>query len=884
MYFIKKHKAERTMSNKPPFIANLIIRLFSRFDEEFDLIRTLSDIYKERLMDHGRLNADIWYWKQVLHSLLRNRIFNIIWSMKMLKNYLKIAFRNIKRYKTYSIVNLTGLSLGIASSLLILAYVNFEFSFDEYHGNKDRIYRFAATGTQGINHYSIASVHSSVKDYLELNFPEVEDIVRFAKPWLETFSNGDKKFKEDGLYYADNSVFNIFDLELLSGDPNNALTLPYTVVLSAELAEKYFGDENPLGKIIKCDDEYEFTITGIMVKPPVNSHLQYDALISMESMKKIFEHPFEYRGHFDWFTYILMREDHNIDEFESKLSGFFDQQYSDVLVSTGRNLSVLIQPLTSIHLYSNLTYDNPGNTNITYIYGLITSAVFILLIAIFNYVNLSTVRWTKRTKEIGMRKVLGAFKEQLILQCFGESALNTLIAFIIGIILVVLTFPYLYFISGYNLDIGFLTTRSLILQALMILGIISFTASVYTAFFVSGFRPIKIIKGINTGGKNISFSRNALVVLQFLISISLIIVTIGVFGQIDFLKQTGLGFNDKQLIYSPVYTDYMGDLGNEKVDIWISSIKQELLLLEGVEEVSFTTTLPGGYYALSKLNPEGLSEQKTINAVLYDVSDDYLKTLEIEIIEGRRFTKEFPADRDNSVIINETAAKMIGWEEPIGKKIKTENGDKSWTVVGIMKDIHCRSLHHKIDPLVITNFPHSHYMMLRIKSENFENTLAGIESIWDRMEPNHPFEYSFLEDRISSMYNSEEKAGKIVQIFAILAIIISSLGIFGFVSYMIEQRTKEIGIRKTFGATEMSIACIFVKNLAVWIVIASVFAIPIGYFIVNRWLESYAYRINVGWEIFLLSGLSAFMLALVTILFQTIKAACAKPVETLRYE
>ncbi|MCP4727018.1 MAG: FtsX-like permease family protein [bacterium] len=871
------------MKNKPPKSAELLIKFFSNFDEEFDLCNTLRDLYCHRSSTDGRLRANLWYWRQVFYSLFKNRISNFIWSIIMFKNYLKIALRNIKRYKTYSIVNISGLALGIASSLLILVYTNFEFSFDKYHSKADRIYRFAADGTQGDTEYGIAQMHSSVSEYLDINYPEIENIVRLSKPNFESISYNDNTNYENGLYYADETVFDIFDVELIKGDPATALKTPFSIVMSQELANKYFKNEDPVGKVIKIDERFDFTVKGIIKKPPVNSHLQYDGLVSLETIKQVFPHAYEHRAHFDFYTYLLLKEGGDYKELETKLSGFFDEQFADIMTAFNRKLDVVLQPLTSIHLRSDLLYDNPGNTNISYIYGLITSAVFILLIAIFNYVNLSTVRWTKRTKEIGMRKVLGAFKKQIILQCFGESVLNTAIAFIIGVVLVIFTFPYLQYLSGYNLSINFLGDTTLIIQSVLILIIISLAASAYSAFFLSGFRPIKVIKGIQSAGNNISFSRNALVVMQFLISITLIIVTIGVFSQIDYLKNEGLGFNDELLVYAPVYTDNMG-YGSEKADIWMSSIKQELLLLEDVNGVSFASSLPGSQVYLHEMTPDAVPDNRTISTVRYEVCDDFLKTMEIDIVKGRGFLKEFPKDRDNSVIINETAAKLIGWEDPIGKKLKTEDGEQEWSVVGVMKDIHSRSLHHEIDPMMFLNFPHSHFMLVRIKPDNIDNAISRINAIWDKLEPEHTFEYGFVEDRINNMYNSEAKLSRIIQIFVFLAISISCLGIFGFISYMIEQRTKEIGIRKTFGATEFSIVNIFVKNLATWIVMANILAFPLGYFIMNKWLETYAYRIEIGWEIFILSGLSAFALALITIMFQTIKAACARPVDTLRYE
>ncbi|MFC1725710.1 ABC transporter permease [candidate division KSB1 bacterium] len=868
---------------KLPFPAFKLLKLFSYYNNEFDIVADSTDLYDITFKNAGKLKANLWLFRQVLLSMIHYFKFRIYWSIIMFRNYLKIAMRNIGRNKSYSFINITGLCLGIASCLLILAYVNFEFSFDKYHRNANRIYRFAASGTQYGDEYSVAGIPALASEYLSNNIPEIENITRFAKPRFDTYRYKDRQYRENGMLYADNSVFEIFDFKLIEGDPGKALEAPYTIVLTAETAVKYFGREDPVGKKIRCRESFDLTVTGIIKKVPVNSHLQFDGLISMETVKKVFMHRYESPNHFEFYTYLLMKEGYNIKTLESKLTGFFNEQFGDFLNPLGRKLGVLMQPLTSIHLRSNLLYDTPGNVNILYIYGLLTGAVFILLIASVNYVNLSTVRLSRRAKEIGMRKVLGAFKEQIAVQFFGESVFSVFIAFILSIVLVIIAFPHLQQLSGYNLNISFLKDPMLLFESFLILLFISFAASWYPSFFISGFKPVNTLKGVLAKGKRRSIVRNSLVVFQFLISISLIIVTLGVFNQIDFLKTKGFGFDKELLLYAPVYTDDMG-FGSEKVDKWVSSIKGELHALTGVSNASFSVNIPGEFYYTLPFVPEGLPLEKSFKAIRYDVEDNFLNTLGINIISGRGFLKEFKNDRDHSFIINETAAKLCGWENPVGKKLKGEDGAQTWTVVGVAEDFNARSLHDEMDPIVFSNFPHFHYIVIRIKPENINNTLTQIKNVWDRFEPAHPFEYMFMDEKIDNLYNSEVKLERIVRVFTLLAVIISCLGIFGFISYITEQRTKEIGIRKTFGASAFNIVNIFVKNLAVWVIIANILAFPIGYYITNRWLENFAYRINVGWKIFILSGLTAFMLAMLTVVFQTVRAAAANPVDSLRDE
>lgn len=801
----------------------------------------------------------------------------------MLKNYLKIAVRNILKYKSYSFINIAGLSLGIASCILILSYVNFQFSFDKFHSKGERIFRFAAEGTQANHPYSTASVPAFVSDYLDNSIPEVESTVRFARPSFDSFTYMDKSYHETDFLYADRGIFEMFDFELIKGDRGSALKVPYSIVITEETAYRYFGSEDPTGKIINAGDDIALTVTGIVKKPLVNSHLQFDALISMETIKKVFMHAYEHRAHFDFFTYLLLKPGTDTQALTLKFDGFFKENAGDILASSSTQLDVLLQPLSDIHLRSNLLYDNPGNSDITYIYGLIASAVFILLIACINFVNLSTARISNRYKEIGIRKVLGAVKEQLVIQFFGESVFSALFAFSLGILLTILAFPYLQYLTGYKLSIMFLMSPLLIFQSMCILFFIGFVSSGYPVFLFSGLKPAGMLRGLIFSSRRTSIFRHGLVIFQFLISITLIIITIGVFSQLNFLRNQSLGFESGNLIFAPVYTDDMG-LGSEEADYFVEAFSREIKALNGVENISFTDNLPSLYYRPLRFVLTGEANNQPVSMIHYIVEENFINTLGIEIASGRGFSEDFRSDRNNSIVINEAAAELFDSVNPIGQTIKRENRDIEYTVVGVMKDIHSRSLHHELDPMFFSITTHYHYTVIKLKPNNIENTLSEIKSVWKRFEEVHPFEYRFIDEMVNDLYTNEQQLERIVQIFTLLAISISCLGVLGFVSYMIQQRVKEIGIRKTLGASVYDIVGIFVKNLAVWIVISSILAVPLGYYCMNIWLDSFSYKILLDWKLFFVSGFTAFIIALMTVTVQTIRAALLNPVNCLRDE
>jgi len=874
---------KKKMCNRPPKIATWFLARLTKSENKQSIIGDAEEDYKDNHEQKGTFFAFFWIWFQVLISIPSFLKQTILWSAIMFKNNLKIMFRNLKKYKGFSFINIFGLALGIASCILILSYVNFEFSYDKFHKNTDRIYRVASTGTKATADYNNAQLAAALVPLLKNDYPEIESITRFSSEIFNMFRYEDKKFYEPNFMYADKNVFETFSFSLIEGDPATALEAPNTLVLTKEIAKKYFGDKTPIGKILKFNDELDLTVTGILKKPPGNSQLQFDILISFATFNKSSSFLANSKTFASCYTYILLKPGVDYKNFETKCADFFERHIGDHLQTNSEKLSCLIQPLTSIHLHSHLENEIPGNTNILYIYTFIIIAILILVSACINYINLSTARAAIRAKEVGMRKVLGALKGQVIRQFIGESFLFGVLALFLGIILVVTVHPIFIELSGQQLSLDFFKNPVFLIEMISILLFICLLAGGYPAFLLSGFQPIKTLKGVFTkDNKKVSF-RNTLVLIQFTILIALLITTFGVFNQLNFLRNNNLGFDREQILYIKFHNDHSD---NDNRMVWINSLRKELINLDGVVNAGLSSHVPGTRYYQDPFKPEGFSENSTINMELYNVGDNFLNTLGFKIIEGRGFSKNFVGDSEECVIINETAAKQIGWTNAIGRKLYRAWGPetKEFTIIGVVKDFHSRSLHYTIEPLIFIKFQDFHTLSVKIRPENLSNTISLVQTKWREFEPNHPFEYFFLDENIDNLYKTEIKMGILIQTFTLLAIFIACFGLFGMVSYISEQRTKEIGIRKIVGASIPNITTLLTKEFLLWIFLANLFAWPIAYFTINRWLQNFAYKTNIGLELFLLSGSLAALIAIFTISYRIMKTANLNPIDSLKYE
>jgi len=802
----------------------------------------------------------------------------------MLRNFLIISLRNLTRNKTYSLINIAGLAIGMACCLMIMLWVQNEFSYDRFHEKADRIYRLCCDGHLGGRNILAPMSSPPTGPAMVRDFPEVISSVRIENIPMVSVKYQDKAFFEENILYADNSIFDVFSYPLISRSEESPLARPYTMVISENTAKRYFGDDNPLGKTMRLNDEEDYTVTGIVGNVPANSHIQFDMLLSFETRYAEDREPMEAWINFSYFTYILLDENSDYKNLEAKFPTFIENHMGDLLAAYGIGLKYFLQPLTSIHLYSNLEYDIEENAgNIVYVYLFSGIALFILLIACFNFINLTTARATTRAKEVGLRKTLGAHKGKLISQFLIESIIYSVFSMLLAFIMVEIALPILNSIAGTGLSLATINIPTFLLAILAISIGVGILAGSYPAFFLSAYSPIRVLKGKLRAGSARSGLRSVLVIGQFIISITLIAGTFFIYKQINYMKDKKLGFDKEQLLVLPEL-----DQSQQESSLLI---RDKLTAIPGVQNIAFSTKYPGSGISNGVFVPEGFADDQGIilNHIYADYN--YIPTLGIEVIKGRNFSQDLKSDTSNSAIINETAVRLLGWENPIGKTFSIPDPDidrSQWEtrkIIGVIGDFHFETLRKKIRPLLITNRNSGLYVaLIKLSTADITNTVDQIKSAWNEISPEKPLNFFFIDDRFNDMYRAEERMGKLALYFSILAIFIGCMGLFGMSSYSTEQRTKEIGIRKVLGATVPDILSLLSKEVMVLIAVACVIAWPIAFYFLNRWLQNFAYRISLDISIFIFAGLIALTIALLTISFQSVKAALANPVKSLKYE
>ncbi len=808
----------------------------------------------------------------------------------MWKNHFKIAFRNLGKHKGYSFINIAGLAIGIACCLLIVLLVRDELSFDRFHENKNQIYRVIVQqlGKFYMGTDYLAVTPAPLASALKEEFPEVILATRIEQSNNVIVSTKNKRFYEDGFLWADNHFLDVFSFPFLRGDQSKALSEPYSLVISEQMAHKYFGDEDPMGKIVALSNRYDFIVTGIMKDVPQNSHLQFDFLAPLITLKSIRrqEDYLERWGNYSYYTYILLPVDYSPKDLEKKFPAFVEKYTGERLSrmrerdSTVQASRFFLQPLKRIHLYSHINFEIYPNCDIKQIYLLSTLALVILLIACINYMNLGTARSAIRAKEVGMRKVIGAQRRQLIRQFIGESVFFSFIAILLAAVLVEFLLPVFNSLVSKNIRLHFFHDWEFFIGLIGIALVVGIISGSYPAFFLSSFQPVTVLKGTIKAEAKGSILRRMLVIFQFAASIVLVISTVMIYSQIEYIKNKKLGFSREQVVVLPVRDRELRE--NHE------PFKQDLIQNPAVIGYTASTWLPNNI----RTNQgdtiwEGMEEGADLQVYLLEADHDFIDFFEIELVEGRNFSREFPTD-SQTYILNEAARKIFGWEKALGKRF----GFRRWTgteetgpVIGVVKDFHFLSLHQEIQPLVIRLTEDlAPYLSLKISTENIPRTIGFLNEKWKKFAPNTPFEYFFLDDDFEKMYRSEMRQGKIFMAFTVLAVFIACLGLFGLASFTSEQRTKEIGVRKVLGASVSSIVVLLSKEFSKWVMIASLIAWPVAYYTVSQWLQSFAYRISIGIWIFLLSTLLALFLAMITVSFKAVKAAIANPVEALRYE
>ncbi len=811
----------------------------------------------------------------------------------MFKNYLKIALRNLLRHKGYSLINIAGLAVGIACCLLILLYVQDELAYDRHHEKAGQIYRVVLDGRLAGKDFNFAVASAPLAVILPKELPEVLASTRLQNRSGILVRYGEKRFTEDRIFYADSTVFGVFTMPLLLGNAQTALVQPNAIVLTATMAAKYFGDESPIGNTLTLDNQ-DYQITGVMQDVPRQSHFHPDFLASMATLSDSRDQNWLSNN---FYTYVVLPANASAKEFEAKLAAvvkkYADPQVKaavgfgfDEFIASGGRYRYLLQRLTDIHLHSKLDVeiDPAGAGDIKYIYIFSAIAVFILLIACINFMNLATARSANRAKEVGVRKVLGSFRAQLVQQFLSESILISCTALLIAIGLAELLLPTFNHLAGKQLHAGFLASKLALLGLIGFGLLVGIIAGSYPAFFLASFRPVSVLKGKLRSGAGSNRLRSGLVVFQFAISIALIAGTAVVQQQLQYVQSENLGF-DKEHV---VVIQKAGELKQQG-----QAFKQELLRSPNVMNASAASDVPGKWFDNTTVQAEGAPPDRLELFWYLSADEDFVKTLDMKIAAGRNFSKAFSTD-SSAVIINETAGKRLGWTDAVGKKLvllgRTPEESLKFTVIGVLKDFHFESLRQKIRPMGLflqggLSFSLTpECVAVRIRPQNLPATLAFLENKWRLFVPHHPFEYSFLDADFDALYRAEQRTGKIFGTFSALAIFIACLGLFGLASFTTEQRTKEIGVRKVLGASVSQVVVLLSKDFTRLVLIALMIAAPVAYLAMNRWLQDFAYRINIGAWTFVLAGGLALVIALLTVSFQSIKAALANPVEALRYE
>ena len=808
----------------------------------------------------------------------------------MIKNYLKVAFRNLWKQKSFTIINIVGLATGLCCFLIISIYVLDELNFDRYNKNADRIFKIHSDIKFGGAELHMAQTSDMMGQMLKKDYPEVEEFTRvYASSGNKLIKKGNSSINEMNVAYVDSTFFNVFTLPSIAGDTKTALNDPNTVVLTETTAKKYFGTTDVLGKTIETNDKKNniFKITAVIKDVPENSHFHLDFFFSMKNADYNWG---QFTSH-NFHTYLLLRSASDAKSFDAKFNQYIEKyvmpaakQYMNInsmeeFKKAGNSISYALIPLTKIHLYSNWSYELSPSGSIQYIYIFSLVALFILLIACINFTNLTTARSSNRAKEVGIRKVLGTERKNLVTQFLTESTVIAIFSMVLAIVFTYFAMPLFNEVAGKTMHVSVIFTSILLPLIILLPFIVGVIAGSYPAFYLSSFKPIQVLKGDLKMGKKNGGLRSGLVIFQFATSIILIIGTIIVYKQLNYIQTKDLGFNkDQVLIINDAYAL------DKNVDVF----KNEITQLPGVISGTLSSFLPVSSSSRNDntYSKEAVFDSKSgLDMQSWKVDYDYLKTMGIQLSKGRNFSKEFGTD-SSAVIINESTEKFLGFADPINKNIYAQRDNKviPYHIIGVVKNFNFESLHQQIGPLSFFLDKSTGLAAFKFHAANTSDILSAVEQKWKTMAPGMPFSYRFMNEAYSEMYKSEQRVGKIALIFSVLAILIACLGLFGLATYTAEQRTKEIGIRKVMGATVNGIVVLLSKDFFRLVIIAYVFAAPIAWLAMNSWLQDFVYRINMSWWIFAVAIFIAMFIALATISFQAIKAAISNPIKSLRTE
>jgi putative ABC transport system permease protein len=807
----------------------------------------------------------------------------------MIKNYFKTAWRNLAKNKFYTAINIIGLAVGLATCLLILLYVMDELSYDRYNVKADRIYRVNNEIRFGDNHLDLAAAPAMMGPTMVKELPQVVQYTCLQWHGAILIRKGNNDLREGRVVYADSTLFDVFTLPMIDGDPATALKEPNSLVITESMAKKYFNSTDAVGKTLLINDTATYKVTGVIKDIPAQSHFHSDFFIDAS------EDPASRDNNWlseNWNTYVLLKKNTDIKTLEPELNKMMDRYIGpelqgvtnmtlDQFKKGGGYIRASLTPLTAIHLYSNRTAELEANGNIEFVYIFSAIALFILLIACVNFMNLSTARSSNRAKEVGVRKVLGSLKSNLIHQFLTESLLISFIALAFALLTTALLLPYFNQLAGKSINVGTLFQPMMLISLLLLVLIVGLLAGSYPAFYLSAFQPIDVLKGKLASGFKRSWLRNGLVVFQFVISILLIIGTVVIFEQLNYIRSKDLGFNRNHVLVIN-NTDALGNRA--------AAFRNDLLQISGVKDATLSGYLPTNFNRSSDafFTSPAADPKSAISMQIWQVDENYIPTLDMKLLQGRNFSRQFPTD-SSGIIINEAAAKFLGVKNVLDKKlyrienIQTKQLDELH-IVGVIKNFNFNSLRDVVTPLALVLGKDNSSIAVRINAADIPGVIAQIKNKWQVMAPEQPFDYAFMDDQFNNLYSAEQKTGQIIIAFSLLAIIIACLGLFGLVTYAAEQRSKEIGIRKVLGATVPGVVQLLSRDFLKLVFIALIIAAPIGWWVMNKWLQGFAYRTCISWQMFLFAGVLVALVAILTVSFQAIKAATANPVNSLRTE
>ena len=861
--------------DKPPKLAKFLLKILTFHEKDEAFIGDIEELFHDRADYQGLWSSRQWYWWEIMKSIPKFIRVSIRWRMTMFENYLKIAIRNMKRHKGYSIINIAGLAVGIACTIFILLWVQDELSFDRFHDNADRIYRVVScTSDDGVP--TNANGSFGVGPALKRDFPEILETVRIRKMGQGVkryVGYKDKKFYEPRFFFSEPTILTVFNFPLVKGDSASALVEPNSIVLTEETAKKYFGIEDPVGKIIEADPYNDgelmlFRVTGVAKNVPRNSHFRFDFLASYSSLK---ENTDEIGGFYQHFTYLLLSDKSAAESLNKKLLDFLHRHWKKDPWYT-----ISLQPLLDIRLRSRLKSEIEPTGNILYVYIFTAIAVLVLVIACINFMNLTSARAVKRAKEVGIRKVVGARKNQLVRQFLGESFLLSMFSASGAVLIIIAALPLFNRLTGKGIALSSLINPTIVLGLAAVACAVGFIAGIYPAFCLSAFQPVYSLKSGTAQLPSGTVLRKGLVFFQFALSIGIIFSALIIDKQMKFIQSRNLGYDKEQIVVIPLSKDLRQNY---------EAIRNELLKDPGIENVATSSWVPTRGSGHLTFRFEGREDY--LAQVVYGIDREFVDTYGIKLLAGKNIQNVASDNKNLEFLVSNLTTQEVGYsspEEAIGKSVSIE--EYRGHIVGIVNDINIYSLHRVPYSItyVVTPIGNHNYLSIRILPRDIPETLAHIQTTWEKMVPYYPLDYFFLDASFEQMHLADKKMGEIFSLFSVLAVFVACMGLFGLAAYTAEQKTKEIGVRKVLGASVPSIYIFLSREFLKWVVLANILAWPLAYYAMHKWLQNFAYRAVVDWEIFLISGGVALAISVLTVSFQSVKAAVANPVDSLRYE